>query len=264
LKILILTPEIHFHAPFILKELFSHFSGKDKEFQVILTPKISAKKSLAEGIGTILKKSGLAYFVMMVIMKFKFDLYSLLEKLVGRDMKDRKYPRAKEVCDFYKVPVFSLKSINSPEAAEIIKKFEPDITLVLFFNQILKPEVIALSKTCINLHPSYIPEYRGMSPILWMLAEGAEQGGVTVHHINEKIDSGNIVARARFDIKPHDSFFKVYRQAAIEGARLLEELFELDEFPPGTPQGDGEKKFYSSFTKEALKSFCKQHSFLKF
>ncbi len=264
MKLLIFTPEIHFQSPLVLRELFRKFSGGAIEFHVVVTPKISSGKKSPASLKRIVKDTGVLYFASMALLKLKFDLYRALEKLCGRDRDRRMFMSPPEVCAAYGVECVRFRSVNSPECLAHARAIAPDIILCVFFNQILKADMLACAgRAALNLHPSPLPEYRGMSPVLWMLAEGAEEGGATVHHMNDKIDEGNIVVCKKFRIEDADSFFRVYCKAAEAGAAMLGEVLDLPEIPRGEAQPAG-MKAYGPLTKDAFAKVFWSRSVLGF
>lgn len=86
------------------------------------------------------------------------------------------------------------KKINSETVVRKIKGLKPDLIITAHFQRLLKRELIDIpSIGCLNLHPSLLPLYRGMSPQHWPIINGDEKTGITVHFIDEGIDTGKIV-----------------------------------------------------------------------
>ncbi|MBW1713152.1 MAG: hypothetical protein JRJ59_08410 [Deltaproteobacteria bacterium] len=86
-----------------------------------------------------------------------------------------------------------------------------DLGLVGAFSQILPPDMVDKPRFgWANVHFSYLPFYRGNNPIEWMILNGAEQGGVTYHWINQGIDQGGIIAQARLAIEPGHDYQTVF------------------------------------------------------
>jgi folate-dependent phosphoribosylglycinamide formyltransferase PurN len=71
-----------------------------------------------------------------------------------------------------------------------------DVVFVCSFQHILRPAFFTHFQACINIHPSLLPAYRGPEPIAWGILEGAELFGVTLHLVDEGIDTGAIVCQA--------------------------------------------------------------------
>ncbi len=267
MKLLIYVPEYHFQAPLVMRELFERLLPMQYQFRVVMTPKLpSRKKSASSGVRGIIKKTGIKYLLLMILLKLKYDLFGLYATIISKPRSQRRYMSPKQVCKLYGVQYERFHTVKSEDCRVFVRSFHPDYSVCLFFNQILPKVLIEVpQEACLNLHPSYLPEYKGMSPIMWMLAEGAEQGGATVHHINEKIDEGNIICQERFNIDKNDSFFTTYTKAGMLGADILCNLLQkCKELPNGTPPPIQGVKIYRSMGKPDFKKLLKNHSFLKF
>lgn len=86
------------------------------------------------------------------------------------------------------------KNINSEAIVEKIRYIKPDLICVAHFERIIKSEILQIPRLgCLNLHPSLLPLYRGLSPQHFPIINGEDKTGITIHFINEGIDTGNIV-----------------------------------------------------------------------
>ena len=92
------------------------------------------------------------------------------------------------------VDVHMPKTINSPEAMEIVAALAPDLLVVCDYGQILSSEALGLARLGgINLHASMLPAYRGAAPINWAIYEGCQETGVSVIHMTPKLDGGPVL-----------------------------------------------------------------------
>ncbi|MEO2281125.1 methionyl-tRNA formyltransferase [Pseudoalteromonas pernae] len=115
------------------------------------------------------------------------------------------------------VPFIVASDVNSPDFIEQVKAFEADIFVSMSFNQILKEAIISVPpRGFINCHAGALPFYRGRNPLNWALINGEERFGITVHYIDEGIDTGDIIEQAFFQIGPHDNYGSLL-EVAIEG-----------------------------------------------
>jgi phosphoribosylglycinamide formyltransferase 1 len=73
----------------------------------------------------------------------------------------------------------------------------------------------------VNIHPSLLPDFPGSHPIDDALAAGVETTGVTVHYVDEGIDSGAVIRQESVPVEPRDSLME--RIHAVEH-RLLPEV----------------------------------------
>lgn len=87
-----------------------------------------------------------------------------------------------------------------------------------------KPLIELPSRGCLNIHGAILPEYRGVLPSFWMLANGETRGGVSVFFVNEKIDAGELCGQRSFEIRPGESLDAFVRRSKAEAAELLLEV----------------------------------------
>jgi len=100
-----------------------------------------------------------------------------------------------------------VKSVNSPEAREALRALDPIVIAVSGTRIIGRETLHAVDVPFINMHGGITPLYRGVHGGYWALVEGRpDLVGSTVHRIDEGIDTGAVLAQARFDITDQDSF----------------------------------------------------------
>lgn len=77
-----------------------------------------------------------------------------------------------------------------------------DIDLIISFGYkyIIKEEILKKYDNILNLHISYLPFNKGAHPNFWSFADGTPSG-ITIHKIDEKIDSGNIIYQKPIDFE---------------------------------------------------------------
>jgi methionyl-tRNA formyltransferase len=113
------------------------------------------------------------------------------------------YKRLENTAIKNSIPFQRLDNINSSYSIELIRKLEPDLIISTHFQQLLKKEIIEIPRIgCVNLHPSLLPKYRGMAPQHWPIIFGDSKTGVSVHYVNEGIDTGNIINQKILSIHP--------------------------------------------------------------
>ena len=103
-------------------------------------------------------------------------------------------------------PDFRVDSVNSPETIELLAQLEPRVVVVNGTRIISSRVLDSISCPVINTHAGLTPSYRGVHGGYWALAEGhPDEVGTTVHLVDSGIDTGRVLARARFDTSPADS-----------------------------------------------------------
>ena len=93
------------------------------------------------------------------------------------------------------------KNVNSDKFISTIKKYKCDLFVSMSFNQIFKSKIINLAKyKTINCHAGKLPFYRGRNVLNWVLINDEKKFGVTVHFVDEGIDSGPIIVQEKVEI----------------------------------------------------------------
>lgn len=143
-----------------------------------------------------------------------------------------------EHAELHGVPTFVVESdrFESREAwAEAllanINHFEPDLVVLAGFMRILPPNfVAALSPNIINTHPSLLPEFKGAHAVRDALASGAARTGVTIHVVDEGVDTGPVLAQVEVQIEPNDTEAELHeRIKVVERALLVDVVKQIAE-----------------------------------
>lgn len=122
-------------------------------------------------------------------------------------------------------PTVDVENINEHKAVTFLKDLKPDIVCVNGTNLLRKP-VLELVPSfrfgVINLHTGLSPYSRGGNCNLYMLLEGhPELVGLTVHHIDPGVDSGDIIISARPTMEPDDNYEMIEAKTFRLGIDLM-------------------------------------------
>ncbi|MFW6124061.1 MAG: methionyl-tRNA formyltransferase [Acidobacteriota bacterium] len=172
------------------------------------------------------------------------------DKPSGRGRKLKSSP-VKKYAEKNKIPVLQPKKIRKDqECLDTLKKINPDINVVVAYGQIIPSEIIYLPKyDSVNIHFSYLPKYRGASPVQWALLKGESQTGITIFRLNEKMDQGDIYAQKKVSIHPEENSLELEERLAETGAHfLVETLSQIKTLKP-IPQ-DHSKATYAPLIKK--------------
>jgi len=149
--------------------------------------------------------------------------------------------------------------INASEFVESLRARGVELLVSIACPQRFKRELLAVpTKGAINIHGALLPEYGGLLPSFWVLANGERETGVTVHWMNEKIDEGDILFQRRVAITDDDTVHSLVRRSKIEiGKQLLVEAIDAIErgAAPRTPLDHAKASYFSYPTPEALRRF---------
>lgn len=135
-----------------------------------------------------------------------------------------------EITGKYGIEFLQKENINSDVVAEKISEIKPGLIISVHLRKILKKEIFSLAaKGAVNVHPSLLPKYRGLSPQHQAIMHGDNESGVTVHFMEADVDTGDIVLQKKFTIEKSDYILQVqakmlaiYKTIVAESVVLLE------------------------------------------
>lgn len=112
---------------------------------------------------------------------------------------------------------------------EQVQIFTPDLVVCAGFMRILPPGVVAaLSPNLINTHPALLPAFPGAHAVRDALAARATQTGVTVHVVDEGVDTGPIIFQQAVDVLPGDTEPELHeRIKAVERQLLVAAVLDI-------------------------------------
>lgn len=94
------------------------------------------------------------------------------------------------------------KELNE-ELIEYLKDKNIDLVICAGFMRILSSEFVKNFKA-INIHPSLLPRHKGMNAIEKSFNDEYSDAGITIHHINEELDGGEIILQAKINKKENE------------------------------------------------------------
>ena len=112
--------------------------------------------------------------------------------------------------------------INIREDYQEIIDLEPDIIITCAYGQIIPKELLDYPKyKCINVHASLLPKLRGGAPIHKAIIDDYDKTGITIMYMDEKMDSGDIIATEETIINDSDNLESLHDRLSIMGKELL-------------------------------------------
>ncbi|GJD33606.1 formyltransferase family protein [Methylobacterium aerolatum] len=171
------------------------------------------------------------------------DLLRPLAPLVQSAAGSADVPEAtplKTLCGRLGIPAVSIDDVNGPDFAGTLREAAPDLILTYHFDQILRPETIALARLGgVNGHPGLLPRHRGPVPTIHALADGPGAFGMTLHRLAAAIDAGNILDQEAVplpaDVTATRAAIHLHRHGRTMLDRLLDTVAETGALPEGRP-----------------------------
>ena len=110
-------------------------------------------------------------------------------------------------------------------AAELlanVKSYNPDLIVLAGFMRILPASFVsAVAPKMINTHPSLLPLFPGAHGVHDAMVAGATETGVTIHIVDEGVDTGPHLAQAKVAILPEDSEESLHERIKVVERELL-------------------------------------------
>ena len=123
----------------------------------------------------------------------------------------------------------------------------PDVIFVIDFGQIIREPF--LSRLCLNIHPSLLPEYRGAAPIQRALLDGKKYTGVSVFRLVQAMDAGDILAQRRMELHDDDNASDLYMRLAETGCDIAADAVKNPDSMTFTPQDDSRASYAPKLDK---------------
>ncbi|WP_077620420.1 phosphoribosylglycinamide formyltransferase [Bacillus sinesaloumensis] len=113
------------------------------------------------------------------------------------------------------------KSIFEAEIVEILRQKKVDLIVLAGYMRLIGNTLLkAYANRIVNIHPSLLPAFPGKDAIGQAFRAGVEKTGVTIHYVDEGMDTGPIIAQRELPIEPGDTL-----ESIIEKAHRIEHEF---------------------------------------
>lgn len=134
------------------------------------------------------------------------------------------YVSMKPTAEKYDVRLLETEDINAPEVAGAIREAGGKLLLVTGWSQLLKKPLLELcERGAVGMHPTRLPEGRGRAPIPWTLIKGLAKSAVTLFHLTEGVDDGDIVGQIEFEVSREDDAASLYEKICDVYVQLVRE-----------------------------------------
>lgn len=131
--------------------------------------------------------------------------------------QDRADAEVAALAEEHGIPVEMTRRIGPDAEREICGELRPDLILVVGWRTMIAREVVEFPRFgCLGVHDSLLPRGRGFAPTNWTIITGADRGGVTLFHMADDVDAGDIVGQREIEVTPRMTAPQLY-------ARVIEE-----------------------------------------
>ena len=164
-------------------------------------------------------------------------------------------PPVKKYAQEKGIAVYQPKTLRGEEFAELLAGIAPDMIIVAAYGKILPENVINYPKYgCINVHGSYLPQYRGAAPMQRAIIDGNDYTGVTIMKMDVGLDTGDMISRIKIAIEPNDNFETIHDKLGESGAQLL--LSTIEDIVSGNAVYEKQDDALANYAAKIEKADC--------
>jgi methionyl-tRNA formyltransferase len=135
---------------------------------------------------------------------------------------DRRDEDVRRLAAKHGLPCRVARRIDPDLESWILATLQPDLTLVVGWRTMIPMSVVRAPRLgCLGAHDSLLPYGRGFAPTNWAIITGADRSGVTLFHMSEGVDDGDIVAQRVLPIGPRTTAAELYERATAATVELI-------------------------------------------
>ncbi len=147
----------------------------------------------------------------------------------------------------YGIQILQPDNVNSGAFRNTIKSLSPDLNLSCSYDQIIrKPILHSAPLGFANVHAGDLPFYRGRNVINWAIINGETHIGITVHYMDESIDTGDIISQTTIPIEWSHTYNDVLQNVTSAIPETLSEAVTKIGLaaPNSTPQNSSQGTYF--------------------
>lgn len=197
------------------------------------------------------------YFANTTIAFSVYKLFTLLLIKILRGANSELITSVEQLCAKHQLDYISVHDINDSGCLfSWIRARKPKYLISVSCPQLIRKKWLELfDGKGINIHSSLLPEYAGLAPYFWVLANNENKTGITIHYLANRFDAGNVLCQEKVPIHEKTSCFSLFVNQCEVGRKLLPIAFsQMEEGHSGVEQDLKNLTYYSSpSTKAYLK-----------
>ncbi|HEY7547530.1 MAG TPA: formyltransferase family protein [Blastocatellia bacterium] len=122
--------------------------------------------------------------------------------------------RLSQIASEHSIPIHFVRNYHTADSIALMRAARADLGVVLGTN-ILKETVFKIPRLgSINIHQGLAPYYRGCPAVFWELFNGEREVGLTIHFVESKVDTGDIILQRTVPLE-YDYSYKLNYEAFI-------------------------------------------------
>ncbi len=123
---------------------------------------------------------------------------------------------------------FETREDFEDEISERLENYEIDLIVLAGFMRILTASFVEKwPDQMINIHPSLLPDYKGLDTHARAIADGKTEGGCTVHFVTPDLDSGPNILQRRVPIHDNDTPETLAKRVLVQEHEIYPEAIKI-------------------------------------
>jgi methionyl-tRNA formyltransferase len=119
--------------------------------------------------------------------------------------------------------VHLMPDLSTEAAARAVREARPELLVSWFWPRRIPTNILDLAPA-VGVHPSLLPHLRGPDPYFWSIDRGDEIAGVSAHLLEERYDTGAVLAQRSIRIEPGWNAWQLAKALDRPGLSLLREI----------------------------------------
>lgn len=255
-KVFIISQEEPFYIPKVIRYLVDH---QNDNFEVVGASRLQPHRKNKTMKDWLLERIQIYTYWELFITTCFFVYCKIVYKLLAKFGLDNPYS-VKSIYESNSVKEVVTQDINSKEYLDQLKSMEIDVILSISPPQLFGKELLNLpKKACLNAHGTLLPRHRGVFGSWWMLYENDQEIGTTIHTMEERLDSGNIVWQKEVPMPKKPTQYAIaYHTKKIMAEGLVETLNHMAIEPLKKITSPYQESYHRAPSKEQGKDFHKK------
>lgn len=141
----------------------------------------------------------------------------------------------------HSIPTYYSVSAREPELHEVLTRLEADLLVSTNWRTRMPAKMLGVTRLgAINVHDALLPEYAGFGAVNWAIRDGRDRTGLTVHFMDDELDTGPVINQVAINIGPDEYADSVYtRLVSLYGSTALRAIELVEGGSRGTSQTPG-------------------------
>jgi methionyl-tRNA formyltransferase len=139
----------------------------------------------------------------------------------------KRHPKVAPSLDLARSWGIPVRLVRKRDLGSLAEELESQLFFSAGFAYIFPPELIAAAKLCLNCHGALLPKYGGARTLNWVIEKGETESGITVHQIDEGVDTGPILLQRTFPLSAFETGKSLYRKTLEFEPEVVLEALDL-------------------------------------